>query len=39
MKNDLVLYSLAALAVYMLFIRKEKYEQREKMIRKIFASG
>jgi hypothetical protein len=39
MKNDLLMYGLVALAVYVLFIRREKYEQREKAIQKIFASG
>jgi hypothetical protein len=39
MKNDIVMYGLAALAVYVLFIRREKYEQSEKAIQKIFASG
>lgn len=39
MKNDLLMYGLVALAIYVLFIRREKYEQREMAIQKIFASG
>jgi len=33
------MYGLAAFVIYMLFIRREKYEQSEKAIQKIFASG
>jgi len=39
MKNDILMYGIVALAIYVLFIRREKYEQREMAIQKIFASG